>query len=193
MEREEALRIRLANEGDASAIAELARGLLDWERQLYPGMGPLSRWAGEASEIRRQMRLSSTRFLVAEREGIVVGYVKAVVHRPLGVGDRLSLRRVARRLIESVLRRPRPTVLSTGGQIAGIFVRERERRLGVGRDLVRAAEGWLREQGMTANHLTVLCANVAAREFWKTCGYEPLSLTLHKPLGQPTGETPPAP
>ena len=87
MEREEAARIRLADQKDATAIADLAKGLLDWEQQLYPEMGPTSRWAGQAGEIRRQMRLSSTRFLVAEREGVVVGYVKVIVHRPPGMSE----------------------------------------------------------------------------------------------------------
>jgi GNAT superfamily N-acetyltransferase len=178
--------IRHAGEEDATAIARLAWQLLNWERNLYPGMGSPTRWAGEAREIRRQMRFTTTRFLVAEHEGKIVGYVKAVIHRTDdgrgGLRALLSPRRIVRRWLDLLLRRPRPTIHGSGGQIAGLFVQNEDRRRGTGRRLAHAAEAWLHDHGMATNHLTVLSSNASGRAFWEACGYRPLFVGLHKPL-----------
>ena len=178
MNTEAPIIVREARDGDCRAIADLSYRLLRYERALYPEMGELSPWAGTESEIRKQMHRPDTRFFVAEKEGEIAGYVKAVRHGAVPG----AIEKTARRLIDFILRRPRPNVQSMGGLIPGLFVREEERRTSIGQRLVEAAEDWLRAQGMPASHIHVLTANQIAREFWDARGYRPIMLGLQKKL-----------
>ena len=176
--------IRAAGTADCQAIGRLARQLLQFEHALHSEMGEQTPWAGSEAEIQKQMAQPATKFFVAERNGEVVGYVKAIVHRAGtgGTGWRGRLRAAARQLVDAITRRPRPNVSAIGGLIPGIFVAESERRTGTGGRLLATAENWLRGEGMTSSSIHVLQANIVALRFWDEQGYEPIVIGLRKRL-----------
>lgn len=153
-------------------------------------MGDLTPWAASAEEIRKQLLRPGARFFVAEKDGKIVGYIKVVVHgrrltrEEIGIRRWLldSIERLARRIFNLLLRRPRQNVEAVGGYIAGAFVSSEARRARVGRLLVSAAEDWLRSQGIPTSELHVLFANQSARRFWEEIGYEPLAMGMRKKL-----------
>jgi GNAT superfamily N-acetyltransferase len=182
--------IRPAGISDAESLATLAHELLLFEKSLNDAMGEVMPWAASPDELRKQLLRPNTRFFVAERFGIVIGYIKVQVHGfdpgpgELGVTRWLLAlaERAARAIFNFALRRPRPNVEAAGGYIAGAFVRPDERRTNIGRMLVAAAEDWLRSRGMSDCELHVLHANKEARQFWEDAGYEPLMMGLRKKI-----------
>lgn len=184
------LLIRAAQTSDAVALATLSRQLLLHEKSLNETMGELTRWAATETEIRKQLLRPNQRFFVAETDGEVIGYLKVIVtgqqltRKELGLArwllDRLEI--FARRVVNVLLRRPRPNVQAIGGYIAGVFVRPDVRRAKVGQQLLAAAETWLRAQGITSTELHVLFINEGARAFWEEAGYKPLTLGMRKKL-----------
>jgi GNAT superfamily N-acetyltransferase len=180
--------VRAARTSDATQIASLARQLLVYEKSLNETMGELTPWAADADEMRRQILRPNTKFFVAEKEGEIAGYIKVVLHgRQLARDEIGTLRWLidliensARKIVNFILRRPRPNVETAGGYIAGVFVRSNARRAKVGQSLVEAAEQWLRGQGITTMELHVLHSNEGARRFWEKEGYEPLTLGMRK-------------
>ncbi len=182
--------IRAATVADAAAVAILARQLLDHELALNEYAGRLTPWAATAEELRKQILQPNTCFFIAECDGELVGYVKAVIfgRRPhrREIGHRRWLREVievaARRLYEFLMRRPRPNVETIGGYIAGVFVRPEARRRSLGRALIAAAEDWFRNQGIVTSELHVLYANESARRFWEKAGYQPVAMGMRKRL-----------
>lgn len=182
--------IRAAQMNDAEALASLSRQLLVYEKSLNETMGDLTSWAASVVELRKQLLRPNNQFFVAERNGGIVGYLKLAIHgrKPsrIEIGtarwlvDRME--RLARRVFNFLLRRPRPNVDAVGGYIAGVFVHPDVRRENIGRALVAAAEGWLRNQGIASAELHVLYVNKDAKRFWEEIGYEPLTLGMRKRL-----------
>lgn len=182
--------IRPATSADTAQLSSLAHQLLLHERALNESMGELTRWAASPEELRKQMRRPATRFFVADKPGEIIGYIKVVIH-----GRRLTLEeagavkwlvdlieQAARGVFNFIFRRPRPNVEAMTGYIAGVFVRPDARRASVGRALIRAAEEWLRAQGVKTCELHVLSANEAAWRFWEEVGYKPLTIGMRKKL-----------
>lgn len=182
--------VRPATRADADAIAGMARQLLLYEHSLERSMGDLTEWAGSSREILKQMSRPNLCFFVAESDGQIAGYIKVMI-----VGTRLSMDelgfgrwvidlidRAGRGIFNILLRRPRSNIEQTGGYIAGLFVSPDVRRSGMGGELVKAAEAWLRDHGVPTCDLHVLSANEEARLFWVARGYRPLSIGLRKPL-----------
>ncbi|MBL8186676.1 MAG: GNAT family N-acetyltransferase [Acidobacteria bacterium] len=184
------LLIRTAQMADAATLATLSRQLLLHEKSLNETMGELTAWAASEAEIRKQLARPNQRFFVAETDGEVIGYLKVIVtgqqltRKELGLTrwllDRLEIS--ARRVVNVLLRRPRPNVQAIGGYIAGVFVAPNARRAKVGQQLLAAAETWLRAQGITSTELHVLFINEGARAFWEEAGYKPLTLGMRKKL-----------
>jgi ribosomal protein S18 acetylase RimI-like enzyme len=184
--------VRAARRGDAEALARLSKELLRYEQQFNHQMGELTPWAATAPELRKQIQQPHIKFFLAEREGELVGYLKVVAyglphsrqetHWNIWFKERLI--RAARQAFDFLLDRPRPNVELAGGFIAGAFVKPEARRSHVGRALVNAAEHWLQTQGMHSSELQVLHANLEARQFWESLGYEPLVLGLRKRLNK---------
>lgn len=187
---EKSLSVRAAQADDATQLASLARQLLIYEKSLNETMGELTSWSADIDEIRKQMLRPNTRFFVAEKEGEIAGYIKVVIHGLQLSRDEIGtlrwlidlVERSARKIIDKILRRPRPNVETFGAYIAGAFVRSDARREKIGQALVAAAEGWLRTQGVATSELHVLYSNEGARRFWEDAGYEPLTMGMRKKL-----------
>lgn len=184
------LLIRNAQPLDAATLAALSRQLLLYEKSLNETMGELTAWASSEEEIRKQLLRPNHRFFVAEKNGEVVGYIKVIVAGQQLAREELGMSRwlfdrvetAARKIVNFLLRRPRPNVEAIGGYIAGAFVRQDVRRAKVGQQLLAAAENWLRAQGIGSTELHVLFINESARAFWEDAGYEPLTLGMRKKL-----------
>ena len=182
--------IRTATTDDAAALATLTRELMLFERNLSQVPREMNPWAASLEELHKQLCLPNTRFFVAEKNGQVVGYIRAVI-----VGRKLSreelgwkgwakdaIERIARWGFTFAMRRPRPAVQVESGYIAGTFVALEARQIGIGRALVLAAENWFSEQGLKNSELHVLFQNETARSMWEELGYEPLALGMRKKL-----------
>ncbi len=184
------LLIRNAQPLDAATLAALSRQLLLYEKSLNETMGELTAWASSEEEIRKQLLRPNHRFFVAEKNGEVVGYIKVIVAGQQLAREELGMSRwlfdrvetAARKIVNFMLRRPRPNVEAIGGYIAGAFVHPDARRAKVGQQLLAAAENWLRAQGIGSAELHVLFINEGARAFWEDAGYEPLTLGMRKKL-----------
>jgi ribosomal protein S18 acetylase RimI-like enzyme len=189
--------VREAGVADAGRLSSLARDLLLHERGLNAGMGELTQWAATPDELRKQMSRPNTRFFVAESPGSpepeILGYIKIVIHGLEPAREETGAARwfiyrceqSARRIFNFIFRRPRPNVKTVGGYIAGIYIRPEDRRRGLGRLLVAAAESWFSSRGIKTCELHVLHANEAARRFWEGTGYKPLTTGMRKQLGKP--------
>lgn len=182
--------IRAARLDDAESLASLSRQLLVYEKSLNETMGDLTSWAASVVELRKQLLRPNNQFFVADKNGETIGYLKLVIHgleasrTEIGTARWLidRMERLARRVFNFLLRRPRPNVDTVGGYIAGVFVHPDARRENIGRALVAAAESWLRTQGIASAELHVLYVNQGARRFWEEIGYEPLTLGMRKKL-----------
>lgn len=68
-------------------------------------------------------------------------------------------------------------------RITALIVNERQRRTGVGKDLLKEAERRARRAGAARIELTSAAHRQAAQEFYKSAGYEEMSLRFVKRLG----------
>lgn len=98
--------------------------------------------------------------LVAEEEGVVVGFVEASVRVP---------------------ERPDEAAAPWCG-INNLVVAERRRRKGIGTGLVEAAEAWARHQGIAEMRLDVFEFNGGAKTLYEGLGYRTISRHLGKAL-----------
>ena len=137
--------VRHAEPGDASALVELARSVGSEEEGWLITDGD---WRGTAEERRylRSIRRSPhAAVLVAETRERVVGRL-------------------------SIARDPHPASRHVAD--LGVMVARDHRRLGVGRALMHAAEGWARTAGISKIELHVFPYNAPAISLYETLGYE---------------------
>ena len=66
------------------------------------------------------------------------------------------------------------------GFVNDLFVREDQRRRGIGRSLLAHAEDWFRAQKISFFQLSVAYNNQTALAFWRSCGYRPYSIGMIK-------------
>ena len=85
-------------------------------------------------------------------------------------------------VLASLLSRPGPFAESERGEIDWLFVREDDRRHGVGRALAGAALDWLREHGARRSLVHVERGNAAGRAFWDAQGFSVVMDVLERPL-----------
>jgi ribosomal protein S18 acetylase RimI-like enzyme len=67
-------------------------------------------------------------------------------------------------------------------EITDLGVREDARRGGIGRELVDAALGWVRECGVERVEVQVATANAEGQGFWRALGFGDLMDVLHRRL-----------
>jgi len=67
-------------------------------------------------------------------------------------------------------------------EISDLFVREDSRRRGIGRELVEAMTGWLRERGVPRIEVRVAVRNAEGQAFWRALGYADLVDVLERRL-----------
>ncbi len=96
---------------------------------------------------------------VAERERDLVGFLNVVIRERMGIFEDAHL-----------------------GMILDVFVKEEKRGEGVGTQLTKRAERWIKEKGINVAVLTVSPENERAVKFWEEAGYETYLLKKRKKL-----------
>ncbi len=191
-QRDTKFSVRSATATDIAAIAALTQELLQYETALSRTTNTINSWAATEAEVRKQFFLSNTKFFIAETEGKIVAYLKAIIIGKELQSSQLSLSRKLRSKIEKIskrvfiflLRLPRPAIQVQTGIISGVFVLPEARGRGVGKALAETAEAWFAENGLLTSELQVLHGNEVAQHLWEELGYEPLALGMRKKLGK---------
>lgn len=146
--------IRQAVEDDVDRIGELWKRLVTHHRLLDEQL-PEAAEDGDklyAHHILNRLEDQLTRVFVAEVDGQVVGYVFGIV-------------------VDLV---PEMFIAEPGGFLADIYVDEKYRGKGIGRDLVDALTKWFRARGVAYVELYVANKNDDARDFWDKIGAKDL-------------------
>ena len=140
--------IRAAQLSDARAIAELTM-------QLGYEVAP----ATLAERLKRLLPKDDQRFLVAEHDGDVVGWVHVVIVEYVDTG--------------------------VYAEIGGLVVERRQRKKGVGKLLMTRAEEWAREKGCSVVRLRSSAVRTEAHRFYEGLGYSNIKtqFTFVKAIG----------
>jgi ribosomal protein S18 acetylase RimI-like enzyme len=157
----DAVTIRPVEPRDEEAIARMWQALTDYHVQLDPRLPRSAPGAAERYSERLLKRRddAQTRTLVAEVNGVVVGYVLgAVIDLHPDLFQHVDV-----------------------GFIADIFVDSAFRRRGIARQLVTAINAWFAEQGVTHIEWQVAAANTAGLHFWEAVGG--LAITVRMRVG----------
>lgn len=153
------MRVRQAGIADLDAIAALRVALLREERSNPLFTRPHPDAAGRALRLTRtQLGTPGQAFFVATRRDAVVGILRC---------------RVARRT---------PLVADARqGVVTTAYVVPAERRRGVLRALVQAAERWCRRHRLSGMRLQCAVDNEGARRAWESMGFQPAELLYLRP------------
>ena len=157
--------IRPARSSDLPAIVALWRELQD----INASFDPRLKLSDEAADwfigyLGDQLDNPNMAVLVAEHEGIVVGYTFGQIMR-------------------------RPTLASGDcGYVADVCVANGWRGQGIGRQLYERLRAWFLTHGITAIEVQVVRANPASQAFWRKMGYSDFLRTLRVDIGGHHGE-----
>ena len=80
------------------------------------------------------------------------------------------------------VRRPPLFAETERGEIEALFVRQEDRRAGVGRALVEEALRWMAARGLPRAALQVAATNAAGEAFWRALGFADAMDVLERPL-----------
>jgi len=152
-------RVRGARAQDLDVVAALWTLLAEHHSGL-PALAPAPGAGGAVRDhLGVLLRDADAALLVAERDGAIVGFG------------------VAR-----VLRRPPLFAETARGEIEALYVREEQRRSGVGRALADAMLGWLASRELRRVALQVATRNREGQGFWRALGFRPSMDVLERPL-----------
>jgi ribosomal protein S18 acetylase RimI-like enzyme len=147
--------IRPAGDDDREFVAQFVASLLEFGSPAWKDPSSLAPGFRNVLADAVTNQDSDAAVLIAQREdGSRVGFISLTV--------RADVAGVAR------------------AHVADLAVAEGERRLGVGRALMGAAEVWARQLGLTTLSLDVWSTNDRALAFYHSLGYRPESLCLIK-------------
>jgi GNAT superfamily N-acetyltransferase len=150
--------IRRAEPRDAKPLGKLGEALMrthyafDTRRFLEPGEGAA---AGYARFLASQLDDDESIVLVAERDGMIVGYAYAAIE-PLSWKD----------------------LRGECGFIHDLLVVEEARKSGIGHALLDAAIEWLRERGMPRVVLATAAQNDTAQRLFAHRGFRPTMIEM---------------
>lgn len=151
------MEIRQAQEADIPALEEMYGKL--YELLAQAGM-PYELDRDALGEIlSAQIRSRMLRILVAEHEGICVGFLSA------------GLSRIDRKFKGGLI-----------GVIHDVFVQPSARKLGAASALLEEAEAWMREAGATSVTCDIVVGNEDGHRFWASRGYGDVSFSAQKEL-----------
>lgn len=150
--------IRPARDGDREFVTGLVPSLLEFGSPTWEDAGAHA--PGFRDVLARAVSAQDSRaavFIAEGESGAPLGFISLRVHEGIGGVERCH--------------------------VADLAVTSSARRMGVGTALMRAAESWARERGMSVLSLDVWSSNEAALCFYRHLGYDPESLCLIKRLG----------
>lgn len=155
--------IRDYRESDEAEVIALARELQVQERSTFDRMKPEDE-IGPAyvAAMLGDVREHDGRFLVAERDGTLLGYCTLLTRRDSS--------------------EEHDEVFYTYSHVSDLTVAGRERGAGIGADLLAACETIAREAGQKWLRLNVQAANSGARRFYDRHGYRELLTLMEKAL-----------
>lgn len=157
---EKQVAIRNAREQDLDMIIELWKELMDFHKVRDPHFSRSSDGHENFLEfISGHISSESSRVLVAEHDGIIVGYCLAFIANYPPVFENVEY-----------------------GQIADLAVTEKYRRTGVGEKLCREVQKWFRERKIQRIELRVAVTNEVSTSFWRKMGYRPYIEILYKEI-----------
>lgn len=151
-----AISMRPAVPEDRTRIVDLYLALRDHHRALQPAnpryLVPRSGWE---RTIDRAMANDEAKVIVAEEDGVIVGFMKlAFVEKPWGKSC----------------------------EVETLVIDDPRRSLGIGRRLMDEAERIARDSGAAGVRVDVLFENESAREFYERLGYTRTSIRLGKAI-----------
>lgn len=149
--------IREAHPDESDEVMGLWTALHEEQEELDDRIGPLAddaseRWENDFPE---WLEDEGTRVLVAEHNGIILGFVLAERWYPPPIAEQ-----------------------NFEIYIESMFVRVEHRRRGIGRKLVDAVADWTEEEGAERMRLGVLSVNEEAKQFWRSVGGRSLQETF---------------
>ena len=153
--------IRKATAKDIPRIKELWDSLMSYHERFGYGRGIFeykkNADALHTKFIRKQLRRRNAAIFVAELDGKVAGYVNVEVGTipPIYVHDKEAY-------------------------LCGIVVDNEYRRKGIGKALMKEAEGWAKKKGLYSIALTVHTGNKGAYTTYKKSGFKELNLKMVK-------------
>lgn len=163
-----AVAVRGARRSDLPRLAPLVAAEAEHGLQFAPHVSADESFSWQR-HVARKMALPKTRFLVAEIDGQLTGYLELRIVDP-GRSKRTGLLRRVRALRDGY-RSPSPVRVPARAIIEACFVTERTRRRGVGSALLRAGIDWARAHAVPRVELGVMTGNSRGRAFWAAQGF----------------------
>lgn len=154
--------IRRAKEEDFFAITKLYRELYNLHHKIHSRVfKPTPQFPLSRGSFLNILEDEYEYMIVAEKEGLIVGFVNASIEKDDCDRTFEAYHRVS---------------------IDDICVNQKERRSGIGRKLMQSVEIWAREKGI--NELTVITYNLndIAIQFYAGSGYKPITTRVSKYL-----------
>lgn len=154
------LNIRKAKKEDLDEIVEMWYKLASAHQELMRGYELAEDCRGKWRKfVKDGLDKEGMCTFVAEKDNKIVGFLNVVIRERLGIFEDTHV-----------------------GMILDVFVKEEKRDEGVGSQLTKRAEKWIKNIGVDIAILTVSPKNERAVKFWEEMGYDTYLLKKRKEL-----------